>query len=175
MAVEENSTIPVRIPQPSNDSEALPRVGASQALPQGKVQMATIAQLREVLGLPTDPLEALIASGSYTPVIVDGTNVDGSASPVGRWQRIGSVVTVFGSVLIDPTVAAGTPTDWTISLPVASNLVNGSDVSGVVQGPNAEMLGDIIADTANDVAEVFAGAFQLNSSRVSFTFSYEVA
>ena len=77
-------------------------------------------------------LDRVLSSGLYTPTITDGANTDGTPS-VNECQylRVGDVITVSGSVFVDPT-AADTQTDFEMSLPIASDLTATSDLAGTI-------------------------------------------
>ncbi len=76
-------------------------------------------------------------SGTYTPTFANVSNYVSSVNAAGLWMRTGNIVNV--SFTVQVTVgAAGAPTQFTISLPVASNITSAiTDLQGTAV---AEML-----------------------------------
>ena len=71
------------------------------------------------------------ASGQYTPTISNTTNVASNTQQGATYLRVGNAVTVSGYMSVAST-AASTPTNFSISLPVASTLSSGAkDGNGV--------------------------------------------
>src|SRR5258706_10816171 len=70
-----------------------------------------------------------IMSGAYTPAITNTTNIAASANATAQYSRVGSVVTVSGSVEIDPTTGSAATT-FGIALPVASTFTLPGDLAG---------------------------------------------
>lgn len=112
-----------------------------------------------------------IASGTYTPTITNVTNVAASTSNGAQYMRVGSSVTVSGSVDIDPT-ATGTTT-IRISLPVASNFVNNHDCAGVISSTSGEV-GPVFANVANDNAQVQFAATNTANHTFYYHFTYRI-
>lgn len=116
---------------------------------------------------------ANIVSGTYTPTISGTSNLDSTTPAICQYSRVGSVVTVSGSITVDPT-AAGLVT-LEISLPIASNLATLSQLSGslcVNYGPPA-VQGRVVANVANNTAQVqwqSGGAFA--ATDMAFIFQY---
>lgn len=131
-----------------------------------------------IFGDPADAAAARTSlvtfASTYTPTITNGTNVAASTARLCGYIRIGDTVMVSGQVDIDPT-ATGT-TQWTISLPVASNFVasntTGSGGSGVSSnGPNpVYMEPDPATDT---IACTFTASGTANQT-ISFNFQYRI-
>lgn len=69
-------------------------------------------------------------SGTYTPEISSTTNVAASTMRQAFFTKVNNVVTVYGTVEIDPTSGASA-TSFNLSLPVGSNLASSFDLSGV--------------------------------------------
>jgi hypothetical protein len=113
-----------------------------------------------------------ITSGTYTPTITNVTNVTSSSALVCQWLRIGNVVTVSGSVDVDP-VATGVSTVIRLSLPVASNFATAGQLGGSC-GNVAFTSSHVGPDAINDAArlEFFTSFASVNS--ISFTFTYLV-
>lgn len=64
---------------------------------------------------------ANLFSGTYTPTITNGTNVQSSTAYDLNYSRVGNRVTISGKIDINPTAGA-TSTDLTFTLPIASDL-----------------------------------------------------
>ena len=114
-----------------------------------------------------------VASGTYTPTLTAGTNVDAMGSPKGNWTRVGQVVNVSVRCTVDATTTGNT--DFQVSLPVASNFANAYNCMGTASigswtGPPAH----IEADTTNDTAKVLHAATQTTTQWVYMTFQYVV-
>ena len=94
----------------------------------------------------------IATSGQYTPAITGIANVDSVIVSEAMWFRIGQVVKVVGNVSIDAT-ATGTETTINIPLPIASDMVDNSQLGGVavsrhVDHPAASIIGNAATDTA---------------------------
>ena len=103
-------------------------------------------------GSPPTNTTQTVSSGTYTPTITNSTNVAASSNPTAIWSRVGNVVTVSGSVEIDPT-SATTNTLAGISLPIASNFTAGTDAFGMAtMAPSVADPADgwLTADATND-------------------------
>jgi hypothetical protein len=119
-----------------------------------------------------------VSSGTYTPTVTGVLNVAAVANARAQWMRVGSVVTVSGAVDIDPT-ATSTATNYTISLPIASNLTNAGDLSGTMafwEGPVTTVIAaPVRTNTTSDVADVvFTSASAAASTTNYFVFTYIV-
>jgi hypothetical protein len=113
-----------------------------------------------------------VASGTYTPTLTNGTNVDSSVSTVCQWMRVGNVVTVSGRVDVDATAAASTLTFLGISLPLASDFtlsghLSGGGASGTIMEPLM-----IAADTTNNRATMSFLSLSTASRAFQFHFTY---
>lgn len=128
-------------------------------------------------GIAGDPVLNLavgaIQAGTYTPAITAVANVDSASSPDGMYIRIGNIVIVFGTVVIDATAAAGTLTSIGISLPITSNLGASADVSGIL-GSQGGTTGRVIGDAANDRAQANYLSASAAAGTFHFQFMYEV-
>lgn len=115
-------------------------------------------------------------SGTYTPTLVNTLNVAASTAHKCQYLRVGNVVTVSGSVAIDPTAAAPTTTQITISLPIPTRLVDGTDCSGVASCNlvDGQTSGVITGNLGVDVAGLSFRASDLANRIWYFTFTYEV-
>lgn len=121
-----------------------------------------------------------LGSGFYTPTLTAVANVAASTSAQCQWMRVGNVVTVSGTISIDPTAAA-TLTQLGISLPIASNLsvAGGTECAGTAVRTTAAtnfIAGNITSDTVNDRAELdfFCDADAANRTW-AFSFTYLIA
>lgn len=97
-------------------------------------------------------------SGTYTPTLTNVLNTASSSAEQFQWLRAGSVITVSGKLTIDPTAGGGVSSRVGISLPVASNILLESNVSGIgasyePAGLN-QSFGRIYGDAVNDRAQL---------------------
>jgi hypothetical protein len=106
-------------------------------------------------GAVTGTTNQYIASGTYTPSTNAGLgNVTTATANLCQWTRVGNVVTVSGSVAVDP-VSASTRTIVGIALPIASNFTAQSNCAGSVgfeDASNVYSTGFCLADATNDIA-----------------------
>ena len=88
-------------------------------------------------------------SGTYSPTLFLTTNV-ASATIDGpfTYMRIGNIVSVAGSIQIDPTAAANTVLG--ISLPIASDFTTAIDGTGNGTSQLINCAGNLAADTTNN-------------------------
>lgn len=70
-----------------------------------------------------------ITSGTWTPVLTNGTNVAASTANPCQYTRVGNVVSFSGTAQVDPTTA-GLLTTIGLSLPVASALAQAYQLAG---------------------------------------------
>lgn len=115
-------------------------------------------------------LATTLASGTYTPTLTNTTNITSSSANTFYWQRTGNIVQVFGSVDVTPTSVAGC--NLGVTLPVASNLVSGTDLDGNGSGPGT--IYTVIGDGTNDRATLGFIASSTLINRHYFSFSYIV-
>jgi hypothetical protein len=121
-----------------------------------------------------------LTNGTYTPTITNGTNVASSTARLCMYYKIGDIVTVMGTVEINPT-SDTTVTNFGVSLPIASNLANEFQLSGASSdasgGGGATVSGQFIiqGDATNNRAE-FSTNFVLGDAnrKITFAFSYLV-
>jgi hypothetical protein len=118
-------------------------------------------------------------SGQYTPTLTNTTNVAAStANSSVTYIRIGDVVTVSGTVNIDPT-SASTQTSLGISLPIASNFVSLAQLAGIANrssGALATLAASITADATNDRASLtFLNDTDVADRTWTFQFQYIVS
>ncbi|MND43737.1 hypothetical protein D3C80_345350 [compost metagenome] len=118
-----------------------------------------------------------VTSGTYTPTITNVTGVSTSSAQSAQWLRVGSVVTVSGSVTVDPSGGAGGGTQIVVglSLPVASSFSGLSDAAGTAVTPDiAGQCAGIFADATNDRVSL-SYVTQAGSNRVLYyTYTYRV-
>lgn len=115
-----------------------------------------------------------VGSGTYTPTLTNSANIDASTPQVFQYTRTGNVVTVSGSVNIDPT-AATTLTTLGISLPIASDLTSYVQCCGTAVSRLAGAYGDIQGDTTNDRATLnFTNGASTGNNAWFLTFTYLV-
>jgi hypothetical protein len=113
-------------------------------------------------------------SGTYTPTLTNGANVAASTPRLARWARLGNVVTVFGQLEIDPTLAA-TVTYIDISLPVASSFSSGYQGAGVAAALALSLSGSVGAVNGSTVVRLaFVSTADVANNAWSYSFSYDV-
>lgn len=116
-----------------------------------------------------------LLSGTYTPTLTNTTNVDASVTNANvKYSRIGNIVSVFGEVQIDPTLAAPTSTVLNISLPIASNLAAASELSGTANDGVTSQVAIIRGNITSDTAEVTFQATSTTNRVWTFSFAYMV-
>lgn len=114
-----------------------------------------------------------IAIGTYTPTLTNVANLDASTAYVCQYIRIGARVIVSGKVDADATAAGAVQLG--ISLPVASNLANAEECAGTAFCPTIAGQGAaIVADAANNRAEMQWIAVNLANQAMYFTFMYQI-
>lgn len=122
--------------------------------------------------------EAIEWSGTYTPTLTGVANVAASTSNANvTYIRKGNVVSVAGSISIDPTSTA-TTTQIGISLPFASNLTSLTQLAGTgARQTVTNMLHAYISgDSVNDRAQMtFLCDTDASDRSWSFQFQYLVA
>jgi hypothetical protein len=111
------------------------------------------------------------SSGTYTPTLTNGTNVDASTAHVTRYSRIGNEVRFSGTVEIDVT-SATTSSNLFMSLPIASNFVSSDQAGGIAFCGDIFGLGcSVYADATNDrLVFVFISQPSSTGNQI-FTFS----
>lgn len=116
-------------------------------------------------------------SGTYTPTLTAVTNVASATGGTGMYIRIGNVVSVTGSLTLDPT-AGSTATIIGVSLPIASNFTLASDLFGMPSGfhidwASATTTVGVLADPTSDRAEIrFQNVATHTSQPFYFHFQY---
>lgn len=122
---------------------------------------------------------AIVATGTYTPVrTFDGTGNMSLATPgPANYFRVGSMVTVSGSVAVRTTVYPGIMRFF-LSLPIASAITGVSDaVFGTFCGNTTLQLGAVLNSTANNLAW-FCGdtiaSTQAGTVNIYYTYVYKI-
>jgi len=126
-------------------------------------------------GAVTGTTNQYICSGTYTPTVADVSNTTARAGVTSKWVRVGNIVTVTGTCTITATSSSSTFTQVSITLPIASNFVAGTDCNGVGVGiATSQRAGTIGANIAGDVA--YYGFYATDASSVThaFVFAYEM-
>lgn len=120
-------------------------------------------------------LSGYIDFGTYSPQVSGAVNND---SPItcttANYNKIGTSVDVFGEFTVDAT--SGTVTSFEINLPIASNLAQTYDLSGIAIAAgvgNAE-IAQILGSVANNRAVVQYVAQDLAAKTFSYKFSYKI-
>ncbi len=113
--------------------------------------------------------------GTYTPTTTNVTNMTSSTPGVFQYMRVGNVVTVSGRLAFDPAGAGGF--EIGISLPIASNLTNTSQLAGNygVDVPTNTMPRYILGDITNDRASLTGTSAGGVAETSSVIFMYLVA
>ena len=116
----------------------------------------------------------LYPSGTYTPTLTETSGITSSSVGTCYYYRVGDMVHVFGSVTIEPSgVSADTILD--VSLPIASDLTAGGQLSGAFRVANAgDQPSGVIFGNPGDVARFRITAGNTASRQFSFLFSYVV-
>lgn len=110
-------------------------------------------------------------SGTYTPTLTNQTNVAASTAIVSSFIRIGAIVTVTGSVTIDPTSTGATAIRMT--LPVArANFASANDAWGIGSSDTYTQGGKFAAVSGAQVVEYTFAAANAASVTHGFHFSY---
>lgn len=129
---------------------------------------ADAATARSTLGIP------VLDSGTYTPTLTNVANLDGSTAYVCQYLRVGDTVTVSGRVGVDPTVGA-TATRLGITLPIASNFADIGQCGGTAIAPGvSRLVAAILADTANDRAQMEYITSDTTNQSMYFSFTYRI-
>lgn len=123
------------------------------------------------------------SSGTYTPTITLVQNIGTlSATHVNKYSRIGTIVTVTGSIQAT-AVTNNTLHIFTVSLPFGSNLSDSTDIAGVSSALRSTIYtaggfvnAETSAGTADDTAsvEVFVNSGSTSSHFYYYTFQYEI-
>lgn len=116
-----------------------------------------------------------VKSGTWTPTVSAGVNIDSTSNAAGNYIQIGNQVTCAFALTLDPTAAASTLTTFEITIPVASNFstsrqCNGS--GGFDKTPGAAAV--VYGSAANDTALIQFFSTSTASGDIRGTFVYSV-
>jgi len=118
-----------------------------------------------------------IETGTYTPTITPLANIDSITPKPLRYTKVGNMVNVSGQIDIDAT-AVDTLTNYRISLPVPSNLIDNGNLSGTTSiiafSPSAIRSGYIRGEVAEDEAYVSFSASVTGLVGTTVSFEYEI-
>lgn len=115
-----------------------------------------------------------LAAGTYTPSAFNAINC-GVTPNKHFYTRLGNIVTVTGRAAINITAGSGTSTSVELSLPIASDFTDATDLAG--QGSNDDTGAETIrinANTGNNRAQISFSATSTGLGALFYTFSYEV-
>jgi len=113
------------------------------------------------------------SSGLYTPTYAAVLNMNFGSASISHWTRQGNEVTVYGTGNIQ-TGIAGSPSTFSLTLPVPSNITASSDLAGTFQQVNnsgSGVFGTVTGDVTNDVASFQCMSLSPTVGNV-FTFSF---
>lgn len=115
-----------------------------------------------------------ISTGTFTPTATVGTNMATCTTSLARYTRLGNIVTVYGTVQMDPTAGGDADTHCELSLPIPSNFTTATDANGLFQTGTTVRGGLIQGDTSDDRVD-FAYAAGSDEARTHFyTYQYVV-
>lgn len=120
------------------------------------------------------------ASGTYTPTITAGTNISSpSLTGSGDWSysRVGTVVTVSGSLTASVTLAGGG--NFKVSLPIASNFGSSSNSQcagtvAIIDSAAAVKCGYVSPESVSDVATCGLETMASGSATFFVHFTYRI-
>lgn len=112
------------------------------------------------------------ASGTYTPVVTNGTNIDRASAGVCQYMRVGNIVTVSGELQVDAKNAGAF--EIGLSLPIATDLAAASEASGTAASSGSVTL-RLSGDAVNNRVRVNGMAANGTNTAYSFMFTYKLA
>jgi len=115
-------------------------------------------------------------SGTYTPTVTSTANIQSASATECQYIRVGNVVTMSGSFSIDP-ISASTTTSIELSLPIASNFDNISNLGGVARTTFfCEQTAFLSAQTTTDRIDVdfISSASCVLISVYTFSLTYKI-
>jgi hypothetical protein len=115
---------------------------------------------------------AAITSGTYTPTLTIGTNVDRTTSSVCQYMRVGNIITVSGEFQVDAKGPGAF--EIGISLPVPADLAATAEVGGTAASSGSVML-RLSGDVTNNRVRVNGVAANGTNTAYSFMFTYKLA
>jgi hypothetical protein len=118
---------------------------------------------------------AIIESGSYLPTLTGLVNIASFTAFPCQWMRVGNVVTVSGKLDVANTLASGTFSALSVSLPVPSAFVDPEQCGGTAHSVTVapEQHGGFIAAVTGEVFLEWLAPNTANASW-SFTFTYQI-
>jgi hypothetical protein len=110
-------------------------------------------------------------SGTYTPTVTIGTNVDRAVASVSQYMRVGNIVSVSGELQVDTKNPGAFEVG--LSLPVPADIANSSEASGTAASSGSVML-RLSGDATNNRVRVAGVAANGNNTAYSFMFTYKL-
>lgn len=149
---------------------------AGKILPQATMDMGTNVLTGLTNGVnPTDAVAfnqiSSIYSGTYTPTLTNGTNVNASTPYQCQYMVINNSVTVSGKVDIDPTLAA-VSTILDISLPVASTFGAPENCAGTLSSYSINIQAGAIKANTTTAQVNYIPVTDSSNQSFSFNFTY---
>lgn len=145
------------------DEDSFASDSATKAPSQQSTKAFILAQLGSI---------GTVASGTYTPTATTVLNVSAVTVTDAQYMRVGSVVTVSGTISID-AVATGVA-QVRMTLPIASNLSWSHQLAGVVvtMTTSPSQYGAVYGDAANNEAVFYVTANSISNNAHAYTFTY---
>jgi hypothetical protein len=145
---------------------------ASTTIAAGNIVNNTVTQ--------TQVATSFITSGTYSPSAVASTNVAGGWSvSTSTYHRVGSMVTVCGTITMDASGGVGTVASVSFQIPINSTFsggVAGGELGGMASGRSYQGNFVMYAASANTVIAYCAvvPATVIGSDYYPFSFSYRI-
>jgi hypothetical protein len=171
---------------PNHSGDVTSVADGAQTIAAGAVSLAKMANMAtasviyrksagagapEVNTIATLMADMLIEASTYTPSLTNVTNVAASSAVTCQYMRVGSVVTVSGSVSIDPTATGAA--ELGLSFPIASNIAAVNQCGGTFcHFATAGNVGGIYGDVTNDRARFLFNAVDTANRSYTFVFTY---
>lgn len=111
-------------------------------------------------------------SGAWTPALTIVTNLDSATVQGAQFVRIGQMVTVSGTIQLDPTATGAVSVRLTP--PVASNFTGAFQCGGTATAVDGTFVGVVTADAANKQILLSANATTTSARNVTFHATYRV-
>lgn len=133
------------------------------------------AMLPVFLNNTTDNTNGNLTSGTYTPTFTNVTNTGTLTNNGAHYKRIGSEVSVQGSMTFAATATAS-DYQFRISLPIASNFGSLYQLIGSGHIYSNSAVGSIYADTTNDAGQFVFSSAGVNGTTytVLYSFTYTI-
>lgn len=113
-----------------------------------------------------------VTSGTYTPILVFGTNVNRASVSVCQYMRVGNIVTVSGELQLDARAAG--PVEIGMSLPLPAKFAAAGDAAGTAASGGGTVL-RLAADAASNRIKVTGVAPGKGNSNYSFVLNYRLS